>query len=298
MVIAAGVEANLITRIENARRGLLDLSARNRLISTPRGSSQGRKVEIADERSEEVFRLLVRERKSMSFLPGVEGAEGGAVVDADSPLLAQPEEATTDDGSPDPRHVDLRLQTRLTSERLQGRLLSVSYDAQTYEQEQGVSILYLAMGFLKWYEAPSSDKPRYAPLLLIPVDLERQTAASRFHLKYREEDITTNLSLQAKLRDEIGVELPEVPEMEELSPDAYFDAVTAALADQPRWQVLRDDMVVWFFSFAKYLMYRDLDPATWPCIPRWAATRLCRTSWVMASPLSHPSAGTMRRSTR
>ena len=23
-------------------------------------------------------------------------------------------------------------------------------------------------------------------------------------------------------------------------------------------------MVVWFFSFAKYLMYRDLDPATWP----------------------------------
>jgi Protein of unknown function (DUF4011)/AAA domain len=264
VAIAAGVGADLIQRIQNTRRELLDLSARNRLISTPRGSSPGRKIEIVEERSEEVFRLLVRERKAMSFLPGVEEPETVTVIDAGSPLLAQPEDALDGDGTPDPRHVDLRLQTRLASERLQARLLSIYYDAQTYEQEQGVSILYLAMGFLEWYESPTSEKARYAPLLLIPVDLERQTAASRFHLKYREEDITTNLSLQAKLRGEFGIDLPEVPEMDELSPEAYFEAVAAALTHQPRWRVLKDDMIVWFFSFAKYLMYRDLDPATWP----------------------------------
>ena len=266
MVIAAGTDPDLIKRIQNTRRELLDLSARNRLISTPRGASQGRRIEVVDERSDEVFRLLVRERKAMSFLPGVEEPEEGAVVDAASTPLAQPEEPGVEahGGSPDPRHVDLRLQTRLTSERLQGRLLSMYYDAQTHEQEQGVSILYLAAGFLKWYESPSSDKARYAPLLLIPVDLERQTAASRFHLKYRDEDVSTNLSLQAKLRGEFGIELPEVPEMDEIAPGAYFDAVARAIVDQPRWEVLRDEMVVWFFSFAKYLMYRDLDPATWP----------------------------------
>jgi very-short-patch-repair endonuclease len=266
VVTAVPTDDELIRRIQVTRRQLLDLSARNRLISTPRSSSQGRKVEVADERSEEVFRLLVRERKAISFLAGVEEPEGGALADAGSPILAQPEEANGD-GTPDARHVDLRLQTRLSSERLQGRLLSIHYDAQTYEQEQGVSILYLAMGFLKWYESPSSDKARYAPLLLIPVDLERQTAASRFHLKYREEDIATNLSLQAKLRGEFGIDLPEAPEMEDLSPEAYFDAVADSLADQPRWEVLRDDMIVWFFSFAKYLMYRDLDPETWSEAP-------------------------------
>ncbi len=264
MVIASEIDADLIRRIQNTRRELLDLSARNRLISTPRTSSQGKKIEIVDERSEEIFRLLVRERKSMSFLSGIEDSENGTVDEAGSTLLTQPEEPSTGDGAPDARHVDLRLQTRLSSERLQGRLLSVFYDAQTYEQEQGVSILYLAMGFLKWYESPSSDKARYAPLLLIPVDLKRQTAASRFHLEYREEDITTNLSLQAKLRGEFGIDLPEVPDLDELSPEAYFNSVAHALANQPRWEVLRDDMVIWFFSFAKYLMYRDLDPATWP----------------------------------
>ena len=254
---------DLIKRVENTRRELLDLSARNRLISTPRETSRGRRIEIDDERSEEVYRLLVRERKALSFLPGSGETDPVSGESVAAVQLAQPEEASAD-GAPDLRYTDLRLQTRLTSERLQGRLLDMYYDAQTYEQEQGVSILYLAMGFLKWYESASSDKTRYAPLLLIPVDLERPSAASRFHLRYREEDVTTNLSLQAKLKGEFNIHLPDVPEMEELSPSGYFDEVAQAVADQPRWEVLRNDMVVWFFSFAKYLMYRDLDPATWP----------------------------------
>jgi Protein of unknown function (DUF4011)/AAA domain len=264
VVTAAQSENELIKRVQDTRRELLDLSARNRLISTPRGTSQGRRIEIVDERSDEVFRLLVRDRKAMSFLPGREEPEAILIGEEEPTRLAQPDEEVAVDGAPDPRHVDLRLQTRLSSERLQARLLSTYYDAQTYEQEQGVSILYLAMGFLKWYESPSSDKARYAPLLLIPVDLERATAASRFRLRHREEDITTNLSLRAKLKAEFGIDLPEVPEMDEIEPGAYFDAVTREVADQPRWEVLGDDMVVWFFSFAKYLMYRDLDPATWP----------------------------------
>ena len=41
MVIASGIEADLIKRIQNTRRELLDLSARNRLISTPRASFPG-----------------------------------------------------------------------------------------------------------------------------------------------------------------------------------------------------------------------------------------------------------------
>ena len=72
-----------------SRRELLDLSARNRLISTPRESSQGRKIEVVDERSEEVFRLLVRERKAMSFLAGAGVDEQG---DVPSVQLAQPDD--------------------------------------------------------------------------------------------------------------------------------------------------------------------------------------------------------------
>jgi very-short-patch-repair endonuclease len=246
--------------LDRSRQELLDLSARNRLISTPRDSSRSKRLDIVDERSVEVFRLLVLERKSLTFLPGRgEDAEDEQRA-GDVPGLSQPD----DDGPAADRHVDLRLQTRLTSEGLQTRLLDLSCEARTSIEEQGVSILYLALGFLKWYEAPTSDKARYAPLLLIPVELERLTAASRFRLKYREEEIATNLSLKAKLWQEFQVNLPEIPESEELGPQAYFDAVAMAIGVQPRWEVLGNDIVLWFFSFAKYLMYRDLTPENWP----------------------------------
>ena len=85
MAIPAPTESDLLKRIENIRRELLDLSARNRLISTPRGAARGRKIEVVGERSEEVFRLLVRERKALSFLPGSEEPEGAAVVGDEPP---------------------------------------------------------------------------------------------------------------------------------------------------------------------------------------------------------------------
>jgi very-short-patch-repair endonuclease len=250
--------------LQKAREELLDLSARNRLINTPRDPARGKKLDIVDERSEDVFRLLVRERKAMSFLPGKEDPPPESDDGPTPAALSQPEEEKPVEGAVDPRHGDLRLQTRLSSERLQTRLLDMYYDGQTYEQEQGISILYLAIGFLKWYESPTSDKARYAPLLLLPVDLERPSAKSRFRLRAREADIATNLSLQAKLESEFGVVLPEVPDLDELATSAYFEAVEQAIVDQSRWEVLPNDMVLWFFSFAKYLMYRDLDPGNWP----------------------------------
>src|ERR1051325_4243284 len=94
-----GFGADIIKRIQNTRRELLDLSARNRLISTPRSSSRGRKIEVVDERSEEVFRLLVREGKAMSFLPGPGDEEE---LETAGPQWAQPDEEANN-GPPEGR---------------------------------------------------------------------------------------------------------------------------------------------------------------------------------------------------
>jgi hypothetical protein len=48
---------------------------------------------------------------------------------------------------------------------------------------------------------------RYAPLILLPVDLDRRSAGSRFNIGYGEADLSTNLSLQAKLKQDFGIEL-------------------------------------------------------------------------------------------
>lgn len=131
---------------------------------------------------------------------------------------------------------------------------------RAYRKAQGVNILYLAMGFLKWYEDDKSDRERYAPLILLPVNLSRQSATSKFKLSYSEDELTTDLSLQARIKEDFGIKLPDLPDMEESTPEAYFADVAEAVKNQARWEVLPNDMVLWFFSFSKFLMYRDLQP--------------------------------------
>ena len=62
-------DPNLIhNKLENARRDLLDLTTRNRLISMSRSSTRSGRLEIEDELAEQVFRILVQEKKAMTFL--------------------------------------------------------------------------------------------------------------------------------------------------------------------------------------------------------------------------------------
>jgi hypothetical protein len=96
------------------------------------------------------------------------------------------------------------------------------------------------------------------------VALERKSAAERFTLSWLQEDAAENLSLAAKLKADFGLELPEFNAGDDFDPRAYLAAVATMAAAQPGWQVLPDAMTLGFFSFAKFLMYRDLDTATWP----------------------------------
>ena len=49
--------------LEASRRELLDLSTRNRLLSMPVESKSAKVIHVRDEKSDQVFRLLVGERK-------------------------------------------------------------------------------------------------------------------------------------------------------------------------------------------------------------------------------------------
>ena len=254
------------SRLDQARRDLLDLSLFNRLLNYRALKSKG--LEIIDEKPVEAFRILVQEGRPMSFLPTrkKDGQPNQATLLAeDSDLgesaLAQPEDE--EDQRPD-RHTDNKLQTPYTSEVLQGRLLSTYYAARTYVEEQGVNVLFLAMGMLRWYEAPSSDEARSAPLVLLPVELTRSNARSKFHVRFTEEDIGENLSLRAKLASDFGIRLPDFPDDEELDVAAYVRQVAKAVRPMPRWQVEPEAVALGFFSFGKFLMFHDLEPELWP----------------------------------
>ncbi|WP_043364531.1 DUF3320 domain-containing protein [Belnapia sp. F-4-1] len=260
-------DLSVAAKLERARAELLDLSARNRLLNVPRFSASARTIDVVDERSSEVFRLLVREAKACTFLPGRETAADKAEADGDALLaeLPQPiESEAADERGIASRHSDTRLQTRMTSKGLQKRLFDLFGDALTLEEEQGVNVLYLALGMLKWIDPLNKENVRHAPLVLVPVRLERGTAGERFRLCARPEDLSANLSLEAYLDRIHALRLPDLEPDDEFDPTAYFKAVAEAVETKANWEVKPDDIVLGFFSFAKFLMYRDLDPANWP----------------------------------
>jgi hypothetical protein len=139
----------------------------------------------------------------------------------------------------------------------------LSRDARTAEEEQGINILFLAIGFLRWYEDSKSDVLRESPLILMPVELVRNIKTSTYDIVCRDDDIVTNLSLQERLKLDFGISLPEIDDSADWSPGDYFAEVEETISGKERWSVDHDGMQLGFFSFAKLMMLRDLDPDNW-----------------------------------
>jgi hypothetical protein len=267
--------APLLARLDLARRELLDLGLRNALISH---SPRARQVPAIDERAADIFRILVRERRAMPFDPMPDERAKEAIAAANEPGLGI-EELRSDvflahegpiENSSLERHTDNRLQTALSPDALQSKLLSIHNDARSHIEEKGVNILFLAVGFLHWRETATSTEARRAPLLLIPVTLERAHARARFQIRWTDADIGDNLSLAEKLRAEFSITLPSIGEADDLDVPGWLGAVAAAVAEMPGWRVEANEVTLGFFSFGKFQMYADLDPSKWaksPCPP-------------------------------
>jgi hypothetical protein len=262
-------EHQISRKLEAARRELLDLSLRNPLLNYRPLKSRG--VEVVQEIPAEIYRLLVREGKAMSFLPAdaktaaALAAKAQEAADTLAPAGAQ-EAADTKDLADTlaPAQTDNKLQTRETLPRLQ----DTYHSARLFMEEQGVSILYLALGTLTWYESDSSGEERQAPLILVPVELERTSAREQFQLRYTGSEIETNLSLLARMKADFGLVLPELPEAEEVDVVAYFDEVWRQVVGRKGWLINSRAVALGFFSFGKFMMYNDLDAATWPAEAR------------------------------
>jgi hypothetical protein len=254
----------LTSKILNAaRRKLLETGTRNRLIHVNRASQRANCIGIINERSDDVFSLLRDEARRLRFkATGRDRRKDEAEAEDQFELLAT--EPETDAPTGPERYTDQFLDTPLGPEAQARRLLRLVSDARTAEEEQGLNILYLALGFLKWRESGSSDVWREAPLVLLPVELVRNERTSTYDIRAREDDITTNLPLQERLRQDFGILLPDIDEGEDWKPSGYYAQVTDAVSGQPGWTVDTDGMQLGFFSFAKLLMHRDLDPASWP----------------------------------
>ncbi|RYF96306.1 MAG: DUF4011 domain-containing protein, partial [Chitinophagaceae bacterium] len=240
----------ILPKLEASRKELLDLGLRNPLINYKRPQVKG--LQITQEKSTFIFDLLVKQGKSMSFV-------GKGESNAQELQFTEP--------SPDElqlSYADTKLQTSETETSLQKKLLAIYYAARTSMEEQGVNILYITLGMLQWFESNASEDAKLAPLILIPVELDRSSARERFHVRYTQEDVGHNLSFQAKLKAEFGITIADLPATEDILIEEYFSTIESLITHQKKWKVIPDQIELGFFSFGKFMIYHDLDNAKWP----------------------------------
>ena len=154
-----------------------------------------------------------------------------------------------------------RLHATLAEDALDDRLLDIYRAARTAVEETGANVLYLAVGFLTWYETDDAAEPRRAPILLLPLDLQRKSVREGFNVALGDDEPRINVTLLEKLRVEFGIDVAGLDELAEdeqgLDVPAIMRRFRERLRDIPRWEV-RDEACLGLFSFTKFLMWLDL----------------------------------------
>ena len=239
-----------ISELEELRSRLLDLTLRNNLLNYT--LSPGRSIEIVSCNPAETYKTLVLDEKGLKFYP----ARKDTNTDSEAKRIWK-----YPTFSKSAKYTDLILDTPYSDIELRKKLYTLQNKSRTVFEEQGYPVLYLALGFVQWTDAGCPSKPLKAPLLLIPVELERQKIKENYTLRWAGDDPAVSLSLVAKLAEQ-GVILPDMvhPEtIEEVA--AYFTTVQETVAAKG-WTFV-PEISLDLFSFKKFVMFKDLDPASW-----------------------------------
>ena len=150
----------------------------------------------------------------------------------------------------------------LTDGELKKAIKEVYRSAKSSIEENGANTLYLALGLLRWYESKGNNPPaRYAPIVLIPIDITRKSATLGYTISLRDDDPQLNITMLEKLKQDFKIEvegLDPLPLDEHgLDTKKIFDTVREAVKPEENWEVL-EFSAVGIFSFTQFVMWNDL----------------------------------------
>jgi len=237
------VNDRVAQKIETWKKGLLDLSMRNRLINYRSGKTSSLKV--VSPSLESIFEMVAIKEKRVSFKAIPASDEGDQI--SDRPVELRNGEILSDREEKDMNLVLNRLRLK----------------ARTSYEEMGINTLYMAFGFLKWNEMSGAKSSLLSPLLLVPITIERESVASPYIAKMIDEEIVLNPTLCEKL-EEFGLDLASTfdyydnDSVDRSVLKRLFDEISLMISPIANWALSRD-VAIGVFSFSKLSMYKDLE---------------------------------------
>lgn len=154
-----------------------------------------------------------------------------------------------------------RLRTFFDEDELSKTMKKLQRQAKISIEENGANTLYLALGFLRWYEDEKSAKPRYAPLVLVPVDIVRKMQDRSYSIRARDEETQMNITVLEMLRQFYAIDIaglnPLPADENGINLSLVFDAVRQGIACQKNWEI-EEMAFLGQFSFSRFIMWNDI----------------------------------------
>lgn len=240
------------TRLDQWTEKLLDLTLNNRLLNFK--DSQKNYIPVLAPSIGKVEDIMAA-GKALQFLPGSGQSKGGA---------ARNQSLLTDEA------LKLSLESDLASMRLRSgldddshfkKIYSISDEAKKAIEETGSNKLYLAVGVLNWRSQKKPGAVIRAPILLVPIEIKRKSALDTYTIRKLDEETVINSSLIEMLKSDFGMEVPGLSPLPE--DDSGVDVAKVlgifryAVRDMKDWEV-KEELWVGLYSFAKYLLWKDL----------------------------------------
>jgi very-short-patch-repair endonuclease len=245
-------------KLELWRRKLLDLTTRNRLLHVPESAKAIRLICPDPAALED----RLAEGKRIRIVPVPDLTAGGR----DAALYEQQSRENLRDEYARNALDRSEVLATLEKAKLEAALVDMYRKARSDLDEGGANTLYLALGFLKWKKAADDPKTYSAPLILVPVGLERKSALSGVVMTMLDEEPRFNLTLLELLRHDFELNIPglagDLPADESgIDVNGIWNTVRHAVRDIQGFEVT-PELVLGTFSFAKYLMWKDLSDRT------------------------------------
>lgn len=221
---------------------LYDLGRRNRLIYyTPQ---QGLYIDVEFPLLGDVYQRLILEEKKLSF-PVLDEIDLLDTADSNAPR-------SLSELKPD------EIRSSRTLQQMAHTIYRLRQKGRVAREEHGTNILYVALGFLEWYEFPSDSDSVQSPLLLVPITLEQNKKRHNYQLQADSGEIVLNSSLRVKLEHDFGLKLPEPPEGADLEQfRRYLEEIRLLIADRKKW-LLHEKTAISIFAFQRDSLVNDL----------------------------------------
>ncbi len=149
------------------------------------------------------------------------------------------------------------LRTFMDEAPLQETLTKLLRKNKEADEESGTKILYLALGFLKWYSREDGGE-HFAPLVLQPVQLKKSKGGSGYSVVLSDEELSVNYTLLEYLKQEFNIDIRGLNDaVQGLKISEILAMVRMEVINMRGWEVY-DDVYLAAFSFARYQMWYDL----------------------------------------